>query len=205
MDGLSLGGGSELALTCQAVIATPAGSLGFTETGIGIFPGLGGMLRLARFTSPDFAKYYVFTGTPITAQDAHELGIVTKLVMPAKVEAAIKELLAEGKPDKYRQRDLPQHLKPFAQACRQDNVARLLSGSPPAGIADEIAVRAAKFIGYKAPIALKLANEIIDQQVDKSMEDAIEVELGRCKEIFSTGDALLGLSNIGRRIKYTGA
>jgi len=205
LDGLSLGGGSELALACQAVIATPAGSLGFTETGIGIFPGLGGMLRLARFTSPDLAKYYVFTGTPITAQDAHELGIVTKLVMPAKVETAIKELIAEGKPDKYQQRDLPEHLKPFAQACRQNNVAGLLSGSPPAGIADEIAVRAAKFIGYKAPIALKLANEIINQQVGKSMEDAIEVELSRCKEIFSTGDALLGLSNIGKRIKYTGA
>jgi enoyl-CoA hydratase/3-hydroxyacyl-CoA dehydrogenase len=205
LDGLSLGGGSELALTCQAVIATPAGSLGFTETGIGIFPGLGGMLRLARFTSPDLAKYYVFTGTPITAQDAHELGIVTKLVTPAKVAAAIEELTAEGKPNKYQQRDLPEHLKPFAQACSQDNVARLFSGNPPEGIPEEIAVKAAKFTGYKAPIALKLANEIIDQQAGKSMEDAIEVELNRCKDIFSTGDALLGLSNIGKRIEYRGA
>ncbi len=39
LDGLSLGGGSELALACQAIIATPAGSMGFPETGIGIFPG----------------------------------------------------------------------------------------------------------------------------------------------------------------------
>jgi enoyl-CoA hydratase/3-hydroxyacyl-CoA dehydrogenase len=205
LDGLSIGGGSELALTCQAVIATPAGSLSFSETGIGIFPGLGGMLRLARFTSPDFAKYYVFTGTPITAQDAHELGIVTKLVRPAEVEVAIKELTAEGKPDKYQQRNLPERLAPFAQACRQDNVARLLSGNPPEGIPDEIAAKAAKFIGYKAPIALKMANEIIDLQAGKSMEDAIEVELDHCKEIFSTGDALLGLSNIGKRIKFKGA
>jgi enoyl-CoA hydratase/3-hydroxyacyl-CoA dehydrogenase len=163
------------------------------------------MLRLARFTSPDLAKYYVFTGTPITAQDAYELGIVTKLVMPAEVETAIKELTAEGKPDKYRQRELPERLRPFALACRQDNVARLLSGNPPEGIPDQIAVKAAKFIGYKAPIALKLANEIIDQQAGKSMEDAIEVELNRCKDIFSTGDALLGLSNIGKRIEFKGA
>jgi len=206
LDGLSLGGGSELALTCQAVIATPTGSLGFTETGIGIFPGLGGMLRLARFTSPDFAKYYVFTGTPINAEDAHELGIVTKLVRPAEVEVAIKELTAEGKPDKYQQRNLPAHLKPFAQACSPDNVARLLSGSPPEGIPEEIAVRAAKFIGYKAPIALKMANEIIDQQAGKSIEEAMEIELGRLNEIFSTADALEGLSSLGRkRPEYKGA
>jgi enoyl-CoA hydratase/3-hydroxyacyl-CoA dehydrogenase len=205
LDGLSIGGGSELALTCQAVIATPAGSLSFSETGIGIFPGLGGMLRLARFTSPELAKYYVFTGTPITAQDAYKLGIVTKLVKPVDVEAAIKELTSEGRPEKYQQRDLPEHLAPFAQACRQDNVARLLSGNPPEGIPNEIAIRAAKFIGYKAPIALKLANEIIEQQIGKSMEDAIEVELSRCKEIFSTDDALLGLSNIGKRVEYKGS
>ena len=45
LDGLSLGGGSELALACQAIVATSAGSMAFPETGIGIYPGLGGMLR----------------------------------------------------------------------------------------------------------------------------------------------------------------
>ena len=62
LDGLSLGGGSELALACQAVIATPAASMGFPETGIGIFPGMGGMARMGRMTGPELAKYYVFTG-----------------------------------------------------------------------------------------------------------------------------------------------
>jgi enoyl-CoA hydratase/3-hydroxyacyl-CoA dehydrogenase len=206
LDGLSLGGGSELALACQAVIATPAGSLGFTETGIGILPGLGGMLRLARFTSSDLAKYYVFTGTPITAQDAQELGIVTKLIRPAEAEAAIKELAAAGKPEKYQQRNLPARFKPFAQACSPDNVAKLLSGNLPEGIPDDIAVKAAKFIGYKAPIALKLANEIIDRQVGKSMAEAIEIELGCLNEIFSTADALEGLSSLGRkRPEFKGA
>ncbi|MEJ2165828.1 MAG: 3-hydroxyacyl-CoA dehydrogenase NAD-binding domain-containing protein [Desulfobacterales bacterium] len=205
LDGLSLGGGSELALACQAVVATPAGSLGFTETGIGIYPGLGGMLRLARFAGPELAKYYVFTGTPISAQDAQTLGIVTKLVLPAEVEAAIKELASAGKPDKYRQRDLPEHLKPLARIGSRDNVDRLLSGKPPAGVPEELAAKVAKFIGYKAPIALKIADEIIDRQIGLSMEDAIEVELGRLKDIFSTDDALLGLSNIGRRVEFKGA
>ena len=76
---------------------------------------------------------------------------------------------------------------------------------PPAEAARELAAKVAKFIGYKAPIALKIANEIIDRQAAMSMEDAIEVELSRCKEIFATDDALLGLSNIGKRVEYKGS
>ena len=205
LDGLSLGGGSELALTCQAVLATPAGSMGFTETGIGIYPGLGGMLRLAKFTGPELAKFYVFTGTPISAKDAQALGIVTKLVMPAELESAIKKLAAEEKPDKYQQHDLPQYLQPMALACSQDNVERLLAGNTPEGVPEDLAAKVTKFISYKAPVAIRIANEIIDQQVDMSMEEAIELELDRLKDIFSTEDALLGLSNIGRRVEFKGA
>ena len=205
LDGLSLGGGSELALACQAVVATPAGSLGFTETGIGIYPGLGGMLRLARFAGPELAKYYVFTGTSISARDAQALGIVTKLVLPAEVQSAIKELAAAGKPDKYQQRELPENLRPLAQIGSRDNIDGLLSGKPPQGVPEELAARTAKFIGYKAPIALRIANDIMERQIGLSMEEAIEVELGRLKDIFSTDDALLGLSNIGRRVEFKGA
>jgi len=199
LDGLALGGGSELAMTCQAIVATPAGSMGFTETGIGIFPGLGGMLRTARMVGPDLAKYYMFTGATITAQDAHALGIVAKLVAPSDVEAAIQELVSEGKPEKYRKREIPEKFKPFSVACNRENVSRLFSGEVPQGVPEDLAARISKFIGFKAPIALKISNEIIDQQVGKSMEEAVEIELGRLNDIFSTADALEGLSSVGRR------
>jgi len=206
LDGLSMGGGSELALACQAIVATAAGSLGFPETGIGIYPGLGGMLRMARFAGPELAKYYVFTGGTISAQDAHALGIVTELVMPAEVESAIKELVAAAKPEKYKERDIPQKFKPFAQVCNKDNVARLLAGKMPQGVAEKLAAGTAKVIGFKAPVALKVSNEIIDRQVGKSMEDAVEIELDRLNEIFSTADALEGLSSLGRkRPEFKGA
>jgi len=205
LDGLSLGGGSELALACQAIIATPAGSIGFPETGIGIFPGLGGMLRTARMVGPELAKYYVFTGSAITAQDAHELGIVTKLVMPADIDSAVQELMAGDKPDKYRQREIPDKLKPFARVCSADNVARLLAGDPLQGVPEEVAARASKVIGFKAPVALKLSNDIIDQQDGKSMQEAVALELARLHDIFSTADALEGLANIGRRVEFKGA
>jgi len=199
LDGLSLGGGSELALACQAVVATPAGSMGFPETAIGIFPGLGGMLRLARFVGPELAKYYVFTGIPISTEDAQTLGIVTRLVAPAEVEAAINQLVSEGKPDKYQPLELPERFKMLAQVCSSENVAKLLAGEMPGGVSEEIAAKTAKLIGCKAPIALKQANEIIDQQVGKSMTEAVEIELGRLTDIFSTADALEGLSTVGRK------
>jgi len=199
LDGLSLGGGSELALACQAIIATPAGSMGFPETGIGIFPGLGGMLRMARFAGPELAKYYVFTGAPISAEDAQALGIITRLVATAEVDSTISALVSEGKPDKYRPREIPEVFKPLAQVCSSENVARLLAGKQPEGIPDDLAAKTAKIIGYKAPLALKLADEIIDQQISKSIGEAVEIELGRTKEIFSTADALEGLSSLGRK------
>jgi enoyl-CoA hydratase/3-hydroxyacyl-CoA dehydrogenase len=206
LDGLSMGGGSELALACQAIIATPAGSMGFPETGIGIYPGLGGMLRTARMAGPELAKYYVFTGATINAQDAQELGIVTELVSPAEVDATIQKLASPARPDKYRQRDIPDKLKALAKICDNENVTRLLSGNPPAGVAQELAARTAKIIRFKAPLALKMSNEIIDRQAGKSIEEAMEIELGRLNEIFSTADALEGLSSLGRkRPEYKGA
>ena len=199
LDGLSMGGGSELALACQAIIATPAGSMGFPETGIGIYPGLGGMLRIARMAGPELAKYYVFTGATISAQDAQDLGIATKLVSPAEVDVTIKKLASQAMPNKYRRRDIPDKLKPLAMVCDEKNVARLLSGQPPQGVSEELAARTAKLIGFKAPLALKASNEIIDRQANKSIEEAMEIELGRLNEIFSTADALEGLSSLGRK------
>ncbi|MCP4368995.1 MAG: 3-hydroxyacyl-CoA dehydrogenase/enoyl-CoA hydratase family protein [Deltaproteobacteria bacterium] len=199
LDGLSLGGGSELALSCQAIIATSAGSMAFPETGIGIYPGLGGMLRFTRHAGPELAKYYTFTGAPISANDAFDLGIVNKVVEPAEVESAVKELVSKGKPDKYRDRQISEKFKALAQTCTKENVEKLLSGKSPEGVPEEIAARTAKIVGFKAPLALKLASEIIDQQMEKTMAEAVEIELKRLGEIFSTADALEGLSSAGRK------
>jgi enoyl-CoA hydratase/3-hydroxyacyl-CoA dehydrogenase len=180
--------------------------MGFTETGIGIIPGLGGMLRLALHVGPELAKYYVFTGNPISAEDAHNLGIITRLVLPADVPAAIMELASREKPDKYAPREISKQFKTAAQIGSNENVSRLLSGQLPQGVPDEIAAKTAKFVGYKAPLALKIANEIIDEQVGKSITEAVEIELSRLNDIFSTADALEGLSSFGRKKpEYSGA
>ena len=199
LNGLSLGGGSELALACQAIVATPAGSLAFPETGIGIFPGLGGMLRFSRHTGPELAKYYTFTGAALSAADAAALGIVTKLVAPAEVDAAIADLAAAGKPDKYGTRTIPERFETLAALCSRENVDRLLAGEKPEGVDEKLAEKTLKIVGYKAPLALRLADEIIDAQQGKPMPEAVEIELGRLSEIFSSEDALEGLSSLGKK------
>ena len=199
LDGLSLGGGSELALACQAIVATPAGSMAFPETAIGIYPGLGGMLRMARQVGPELAKYYTFTGAPIRAADAMELGIVTRLVSPAEIAPAIDELATQGKIDKYRQRTPPEKMQALARACSDDNVNRLLDGLAPEGLDETLAARTVKAVGFKAPVAVRLANEIIDRQKGLTVAEAAEIELSRLSEIFATEDALEGLSTMGRK------
>jgi len=199
LDGLSLGGGSELALACQAIVATPAGSMAFPETGIGIFPGLGGMLRFAKHTSPALAKYYTFTGASISAADAHALGIVTRLVEPAEVETAVAGLVEEGKGDKYKSRKIPAPFNNYAALCKPDNIDSLLAGQVPENVDDAVAGKAVKIIGFKAPIALKMANEIIDSQAAQTIAEGVETELGRLSEIFATDDALEGLASAGRK------
>lgn len=199
LDGLSLGGGSELALSCQAIVATAAGSMGFPETAIGIFPGLGGMIRSARHLGTELAKYYVFTGRPISAKDAYDLGIVTKLVEPGELDTTIRELCKAARTDKYKAREVPARFTDLATICSDENCKALLSGNEPVGVPKELAEKTLRAIKRKAPIALKLANDLIDAQQKVSIPEAIELELKELHYIFSTEDALAGLSSAGRK------
>ncbi len=197
LDGLSLGGGSEMALACQAIIATPAGSMGFPETGIGIYPGLGGMLRLARQVGPELTKYYVFTGKPISAQDAYELGVVTHLVSQQKLGKAIADIGQETLPDKYRKRDIPERFQELLATCSGANLDALLNKGELSGVSSTLAQKTQKTVGYKAPLALQKANELIDAQQGKTIPEAIQLELAELDGIFSTKDALTGLTSLG--------
>ena len=199
LDGLSMGGGSELALACQAIVATPAGSLSFPETGIGIYPGLGGMLRLGRHLGPELAKYYVFTGAGITAADAQALGIVTRLVDPSAVDEAIRDMITEERGDKYSPRPIPDRFTLWRTLFGAENTAILLEGKIPPGTDEAVVSRILKTLGNKAPLALKLVNQIIDRQAKVFPDEGIEIELDNLSMIFATADALEGLSSLGRK------
>ncbi|MHB8351945.1 MAG: 3-hydroxyacyl-CoA dehydrogenase/enoyl-CoA hydratase family protein [Thermoplasmata archaeon] len=101
VEGFALGGGLELALSCDFIIAAEGARLGLPEATIGIHPGMGGASRLARRIGPDRAKYLVFTAEPVSALEAARLGFVTVLVPTGSARAdaqRIAEMIAARAP-----------------------------------------------------------------------------------------------------------
>jgi len=85
--GFALGGGLELALTCDMRVAAPGAKLGFPEINLGIFPGAGGTQRLPRLIGPGRAKEMIFGGNAIDAGKALEYGLINMLAEDPQEEA----------------------------------------------------------------------------------------------------------------------
>ncbi len=96
LDGLALGGGAEIALAADSIIATERGSFGFPETGIGIYPGLGGTQRTTKYIGKELAKYLIFTGKIIDAKTASLIGLVEYVVPPDEIDNKIIEIVNSG-------------------------------------------------------------------------------------------------------------
>lgn len=95
VDGIAMGGGFELVLAADLVIASDSSRFGLPEVRLGLIPGWGGTQRLVRFVGPNRAKQLILTGTSLGAADAASAGIVTRLVPSAELDAASAELIAE--------------------------------------------------------------------------------------------------------------
>jgi 2-oxoglutaroyl-CoA hydrolase len=95
LRGYTLGIGLELALACDFRIAADDVELGLPELKLGMIPGSGGTQRLARMIGLGRAKNAVLRGRRIPAQEALELGLVTEVVPPGELDAAVRRLLDE--------------------------------------------------------------------------------------------------------------
>ncbi len=82
VNGVALGGGTELALACDIRLAAETATLGLTETGLGIIPGAGGTQRLPRLVGKGKAKELIFTARKVSSAEAKEIGLVEQ-VYPA--------------------------------------------------------------------------------------------------------------------------
>ena len=92
VNGVALGGGCELALACDLRLASSSARLGQPEINLGVLPGWGGSVRLARTTTLGFAKELIFTGRPVDAAEALEHGLVNAVYEPDELRAQTLEL-----------------------------------------------------------------------------------------------------------------
>jgi dehydration protein DpgD len=80
VNGYALGGGFEMALACDIIIAADHARLGLPEVRVGLMAGAGGVHRLPRMIPQKIAMGYILTGRHMTAQEAHRWGIVNEVV-----------------------------------------------------------------------------------------------------------------------------
>ena len=93
VGGYAFGGGCELALACHLRIASDNARFGLPEVGLGIIPGYGGTVRLARIIGLGRAVEMILTGEPISATQAEAVGLVSGVVPRSELLARAKELL----------------------------------------------------------------------------------------------------------------
>jgi enoyl-CoA hydratase / 3-hydroxyacyl-CoA dehydrogenase len=196
LNGMALGGGLELALCADQILATPKASVAFPETGIGIYPGLGGTQRASKRVGKGIAKYLILTGKMLSSREALEVGLADAVI-------SIEEMfdILDGQlmvPETGKSQASEKWLK-IANFYEQNDYKSIISGKYSAGgLDDETMTKLTKIMGFKAPIAMETAEQLIEEARGP------ESELEYLKMIFSTDDAMLGLTSIGRKVEFEG-
>ena len=101
MNGFALGGGLELALACDLIVAADTAKFGQPEINLGIIPGFGGTQRLSRRLGVAAARWLIYSGDMIDAVEALRLGLVNRVVPAAELMAqtmAMAQALASKAP-----------------------------------------------------------------------------------------------------------
>jgi enoyl-CoA hydratase/3-hydroxyacyl-CoA dehydrogenase len=196
INGLALGGGLELALCADQLFALPTAQFAFPETGIGIYPALGGTQRCAKKIGKGLSKYLIHTGKMLSSTEALEIGLADQIISK---EQAIGILAGNQPVPAIHKKELKQHWKDIQQFFEKYPLAEIQNKSiEEATLTNEELTKIIKSISYKAPIAIRIADRLIEEA------KGCDSELNYLSEIFSTSDALAGLTSIGQKIKYTG-
>lgn len=143
VNGWALGGGFELVLVADLVVASERAKFGLPECKLGLLPGGGGTQRLPRLVGRNKAKELLMTGDPITATEAERLGIVNKVV--------------------------------------------------PADELMDAALTMARTIAGRAPQAVRMAKQLVNDGLEASLDTAITMETGMTATLYDTHDAREGI------------
>ncbi|MEA2573208.1 MAG: enoyl-CoA hydratase [Chloroflexia bacterium] len=144
VSGYALGGGNELAMLCDMIVASETAQFGQPEINIGVMPGAGGTQRLTRAVGKAIAMDIVLTGRTLTAREAMQFGLVNRVV---PVEAYLNE-----------------------------------------------AVKLAKTIAEKSPIAVQMAKDAVLKAFDTPIQEGLLHERKNFYMLFSTEDQKEGMA-----------
>ena len=143
VSGWCLGGGCEMAMTCDIIVASESAQFGQPEINIGVMPGAGGTQRLTRAIGKSKAMEMVLTGQYLPAREAEQAGLVSRVV---PVEVYLDE-----------------------------------------------ALKLAREIAAKAPIAVRLAKEAVNKVYEMPLADGLDYERRLFYFLFATEDQKEGM------------
>ena len=158
VNGFALGGGCELAMSCDFIIASSNAKLGQTEVRIGIPPGWGGTQRLVRLVGPAKAKELIFTGKMISAQEAYEIGLVNKVVSLDNQDQLPPEVDDKSDPKKEKE--------------RAAEIAKILNRK----LINEC-IALAKEITKNSFTAIKVSKALINKALDTDLDTGLRLEI----------------------------
>jgi enoyl-CoA hydratase/carnithine racemase len=92
LNGLAFGGGLELAVCCDLIVAERGGRVALPEINLGVFPGSGGPVRVTRRIGEGRAKEMMYFGEPLPVETALAWGLVNRVVAPGEARAAALEM-----------------------------------------------------------------------------------------------------------------
>jgi enoyl-CoA hydratase/3-hydroxyacyl-CoA dehydrogenase len=198
LNGMALGGGLELALCADLILALPGVGVAFPETGLGIYPGLGGTQRTRRRIGKGLTKYLIYTGEMLPAAAAATMGLIDAVISPEM----FLSLMEGGKIDgSFVAGPTPRDARWTAIDAffETNSLNRLLDERPCAEtVSAEETERWRRRVRQKAPIALHAAERLVDE----ARGCASELEF--LSAIFNSNDALLGLTSIGKKVAFNG-
>ena len=94
VNGITMAGGLELAMCCDIVLASEQAKIGDAHANFGVYPGAGGAAVLPRLIPQNVAKYLLFTGKTLSADEMKTYGLVNEVVPADDLENAVTELAA---------------------------------------------------------------------------------------------------------------
>ncbi len=184
VNGLALGGGLELALAADIIIALEGAVFAFPETGIGIYPALGGTFRAVNRVGPGLSKYLIYSGQMLRAHKALSIGLIDGVITWDDYEKVLEN------PEVFKKNENPPDplWKDTAEFFNGYSVEQILADDKIPQKWEKLVKR----IRGKAPLALKISEKLINSHRGP------ESELEYLEEIFASDDALAGLESVGR-------